>query len=51
MRRVQTRRRLIAAALDRTGGSVPEAARALDLHPNHLHRLITTLGLRGSYRE
>ncbi len=42
----QTRRRLIATALERAGGNVPEAARALKLHPNYLHRLITTLGLR-----
>lgn len=42
----ETRRRLVAAALDRANGNVPAAARALRLHPNYLHRLITTLGLR-----
>lgn len=42
----QTRRRLIASALERAGGNVTEAARALKLHPNYLHRLMTTLGLR-----
>lgn len=42
----QTRRRLIAGALERAGGNVTEAARALRLHPNYLHRLMTTLGLR-----
>ena len=47
----QTRRRLIAAAMDRANGSVPEAARSLGLHPNYLHRLITTLGLRDSTAE
>ena len=44
----RTRRQLIAAALEKAGGSVPEAAKVLGLHPNYLHRLITTLGLRGS---
>ncbi len=47
----QTRRKLIAIALERAGGSVPEAARALGLHTNYLHRLITTLGLRDSGLE
>ena len=47
----QTRRRLIAAAMERANGSVPEAARSLGLHPNYLHRLITTLGLRDSTAE
>lgn len=42
----QTRRRLIASALERANGNVTEAARALRLHPNYLHRLMTTLGLR-----
>jgi transcriptional regulator with GAF, ATPase, and Fis domain len=42
----QYRRRLIAATLERAGGSVPKAAELLKLHPNYLHRLITTLGLR-----
>jgi DNA-binding NtrC family response regulator len=47
----QHRRRLVAAALERAGGSVPKAAEALKLHPNYLHRLITTLGLRSSDAE
>jgi transcriptional regulator with GAF, ATPase, and Fis domain len=40
------RRRLVAEALALSGGNVPKAAEALKLHPNYLHRLITTLGLR-----
>ena len=40
------RRRLIAGALERAEGNIPKAAQALQLHPNYLHRLITTLGLR-----
>jgi transcriptional regulator with PAS, ATPase and Fis domain len=47
----QTRRRLVAMALDRANGSVPAAAKALRLHPNYLHRLITTLGLRAGEEE
>ncbi|HUI55056.1 MAG TPA: sigma 54-interacting transcriptional regulator [Bryobacteraceae bacterium] len=42
----QHRRRLIASALEQAGGNIPKAARLLKLHPNYLHRLITTLGLR-----
>jgi Nif-specific regulatory protein len=42
----QHRRRLVATALERADGNVPKAAQALKLHPNYLHRLITTLGLR-----
>ena len=44
----QHRRRIILAALERAGGNVAEAARALKLHPVYLHRLITSLGLRQS---
>ena len=42
----QARRRLIATALEQASGNVTEAAHALKLHPNYLHRLITNLGLR-----
>ena len=42
----QAKERLIRAALDQTQGNVTQAARTLSLHPNHLHRLITNLGLR-----
>jgi Nif-specific regulatory protein len=42
------RRRLIAEALERADGSIPKAAAELRLHPNYLHRLITTLGLRNA---
>ncbi|MGC2660004.1 MAG: sigma 54-interacting transcriptional regulator [Bryobacteraceae bacterium] len=44
----QHRRRIILAAIERAGGNVAEAARALKLHPVYLHRLITSLGLRQS---
>ena len=40
------KRHLILEALDAVGGNVTRAAERLDLHPNHLHRLMTNLGLR-----
>ena len=42
----EAKRRIIRDALDAHGGNVTRAAEALGLHPNHLHRLITSLGLR-----
>ena len=40
------KRRLILDAVDAAGGKITRAAERLDLHPNHLHRLIKNLGLR-----
>ncbi|MFL6234870.1 MAG: sigma-54 interaction domain-containing protein, partial [Thermoanaerobaculia bacterium] len=40
------KRRLIVEAVRESGGVITKAAERLGLHPNHLHRLITTLGLR-----
>ena len=40
------KRRLIVEAVRESGGTITKAAERLGLHPNHLHRLITTLGLR-----
>ncbi|HEY0512634.1 MAG TPA: sigma 54-interacting transcriptional regulator [Thermoanaerobaculia bacterium] len=40
------KRRLIVEAVRDSGGTITKAAERLGLHPNHLHRLITTLGLR-----
>jgi transcriptional regulator with PAS, ATPase and Fis domain len=40
------KKRLILAALDQTGGNVTRAAEQLGLHPNYLHRLISSLDLR-----
>jgi DNA-binding NtrC family response regulator len=37
---------LIVEAVRDSGGTITRAAERLGLHPNHLHRLITTLGLR-----
>jgi transcriptional regulator with GAF, ATPase, and Fis domain len=42
----EAKRRVILEALADTDGVVTDAARLLGLHPNYLHRLINTLGLR-----
>jgi transcriptional regulator with GAF, ATPase, and Fis domain len=42
----EAKRRIIRDALAATGGNVTRAAEGLGLHANHLHRLMTTLGLR-----
>jgi len=40
------KRRLIVDAVRESGGTITRAAERLGLHPNHLHRVITSLGLR-----
>ena len=40
------KKRIVVEALERVGGQHNEAARLLGLHPNNLHRLIRTLGIR-----
>jgi transcriptional regulator with GAF, ATPase, and Fis domain len=40
------KRQMILAALEQAGGSFAEAARALGLHPNSLHRTVRNLGIR-----
>jgi DNA-binding NtrC family response regulator len=42
----QAKRELILKALDQAGGNYTEAANALGMHPNNLHRLIRTLDLK-----
>ena len=42
----RARRQIILDALAESGGTVTHAAERLGLHPNHLHRLITSLDLR-----
>jgi transcriptional regulator with PAS, ATPase and Fis domain len=42
------KRRIIASALESADGSYAEAARSLGVHPNNLHRLIRTLGVKRS---
>ena len=46
----QTKRDVIIKAFEQAGGSHAAAAKALALHPNYLHRLIGTLGLRGELK-
>jgi len=40
------KKRLIVDAVREAGGNIPRAAEILGFHPNALHRLITSLGLR-----
>src|SRR5438445_7442539 len=42
----ETKKQLILAAIEEAKGNYTEAARALGLHPNYLHRLIRNLDLR-----
>jgi Nif-specific regulatory protein len=42
----ETKKQLILAAIEDAKGNLSEAARALGLHPNYLHRLIRNLDLR-----
>jgi Nif-specific regulatory protein len=42
----ETKRRLVADALDRARGSYAQAAQILGIHPNNLHRLIRSLDLK-----
>jgi DNA-binding NtrC family response regulator len=43
----ETKKRAIIEAFHKAGESYTEAARLLGVHPNYLHRLIRTLGLKG----
>lgn len=45
---IETKKRLILDALTRANGNYTEAAKSLGIHPNNLHRLIRTLGLKDS---
>ena len=42
----RTKKELILSSLREAGGSYPEAARLLGLHPKHLHRLTRNLNLK-----
>jgi transcriptional regulator with GAF, ATPase, and Fis domain len=44
----EMKRQLVTKAFKDAGGSHGEAAKLLGLHPNNLHRLMKTLGLKGS---
>ena len=47
----ETKKRLILAAVEEAHGSFTEAAKALSLHPNYLHRLVRNLDLRGEINK
>ncbi len=44
----ELKKRLIQSALEEAHGSITEAAKALGVHPNYLHRLIRNLDLKDS---
>jgi len=43
---MDTKRKLVLDAIDRTGGNYTAAARLLGINPTYLHRLLKNLGLR-----
>jgi Nif-specific regulatory protein len=47
----ENKKQLIINAVEQAHGSYTEAARALGLHPNYLHRLIRNLDLRSALRQ
>jgi Nif-specific regulatory protein len=47
----EIKKQLVGRALKDTGGSYAEAARILGLHPNNLHRLMKTLGMKAPRSE
>jgi Nif-specific regulatory protein len=42
----ETRRNMVLRALEQSGGSYPEAARIIGVHPNYFYRLVKNLGLK-----
>jgi Nif-specific regulatory protein len=47
----EMKRRLIIDAVAQAGGNYTEAARALGVHPNYLHRLIKNLNLKAALKK
>jgi transcriptional regulator with GAF, ATPase, and Fis domain len=47
----ELKRRLIIDAVAKAGGNYTEAARALGVHPNYLHRLIRNLNLKSALKK
>jgi Nif-specific regulatory protein len=45
------KKQMILSALEQSGGSMTEAAKALGVHANYLHRLMTNLELRGKIKK
>jgi transcriptional regulator with GAF, ATPase, and Fis domain len=46
-----TKKELILTALREAGGSYPDAARALGIHPKYLHRLVRNLNLKSDLQR
>jgi len=47
----ETKKQLIVNAVEQAAGNYTEAAKALGLHPNYLHRLIRNLNIKGSLQR
>lgn len=47
----QAKKQLILAAYEQSQGNYTEAARLLEMHPNHLHRLIRNLGMKAELKK
>ncbi len=47
----ETKKQLIARAVEQAGGNYTEAAKLLGVHPNYLHRLIRNLNLRADLKR
>jgi Nif-specific regulatory protein len=48
---VRRKRELVLDAIERCNGSFTEAAKALGVHPNYLHRLVRVLDLRSALKK
>jgi DNA-binding NtrC family response regulator len=47
----EAKKRLILDAFHQAQGNYTEAARLLDMHPNHLHRLIRNLNMKAELKK
>jgi Nif-specific regulatory protein len=47
----RTKKELILSALEQSGGNITEAAKALGLHGNYLHRLMRSLDVRAAMKK
>ena len=45
------KKELVVSALEKSGGNVTEAAKALGLHGNYLHRLMRNLNVRAAIKK
>ncbi len=47
----QKKKQLILKAIESAGGNYTEAAKALGVHPNYLHRLVRNMNLRAALKK